>query len=113
MKRIKENRQLLDLISKCKNSKDRKVFLQKGSDEFIKAIIEIVLNVLKGNVDLTEKIKKKLKKYKRVMRKIICPKVSLKFKRRVLIQKGGFLNVILPALIGGVLSFIFEKKKNE
>jgi hypothetical protein len=44
---------------------------------------------------------------------MICPKVSLKLKRRALIQKGGFLNVILPAVIGGVLSYIFEKKKNE
>jgi hypothetical protein len=110
MKRIKENIQLLDLISKCKKAKDRKVFLEKGSDEFIKAIIEILLNVLKGNVSVSDKIKKQLKKYKRILRALICPKVSLKAKRRVLIQKGGFLNIILPAVIGGVLSYLFEKK---
>jgi hypothetical protein len=111
MDRIKENKQLLDLISKCKNRNERKVFLEKGSDEFIKAILEILLNVAKGNVNITDKIKKKLKKYKRIIRMLICPKVSLKLKRQTLIQKGGFLNVILPAVIGGVLSYIFEKKK--
>jgi hypothetical protein len=53
MLRIKENKHLLNLISKCKNVKERKVLLEKGSDEFIKAIIEIILNILKGNVPIS------------------------------------------------------------
>ena len=110
MKRIKENKELLKIISKCSKAKDRKVLLQKGSDEFIKSILEIVLNIVKGNVKIPDSAKRKLKKYKKVLRQLICPNTSLKFKRRTLIQKGGFLTTLLPTIIGGVLSYIFSKK---
>lgn len=109
MKRIVDNKKLLKIISKCSN-KHRKVFLKEGDDEFIKSIIEIVLNVLRGNVKLCPKLEKALKKYKNTMRKLICLKTPLKQKRQLLVQKGGFLSILLPSLISGVLSHIFSKK---
>jgi hypothetical protein len=97
------------LLSNCKSKKLRKIILKHCDDDLLKAIIEIVLNVLKGNVDICEKTKLGLKKYKKSMRKLICPQLSLKAKRKVVQQSGGFLNILLPTIIGGVLSHIFQK----
>lgn len=109
MKRIKQNKFYLLLLADCKSKKFKKTLLENCSNDALKAILEIVLNVMKGNVELGEKIRRKLKKYKKSLRKLICPQLSLKSKRKVLIQSGGFLNILLPTLIGGILSKILEK----
>lgn len=109
--RIKNNKELISFFSKLKKNSEKKVLLQNGSDEFIKALLEILLNVMNGNVQISNKVKKSLKKYKKVLRRLLCPNVSLKSKRRALIQTGGFLTTLLPIVIGGVLDFIFKQKK--
>ena len=97
MDRICKHRQSLQHIcynAKCKKS--RFSMLKGCSPEFIKAITDIVHNVLQGNIKVRNK--KKLSKYKQTLRHIVKPSVSLANKRRVLIQKGGFLPFLAPLI---------------
>lgn len=108
LNRIKNNKELIKLFLKCKTANEKKFFLKKGSDEFIKSILEIVINVMQGNIQLSQTIKDKLKKYIKVLRRLICSAVPLQTKRQILVQKGGFLTTLLPLVIGGVLDFVFK-----
>jgi hypothetical protein len=112
MKRIEKNKFYLLLLADCKSKKFKRTLLENCGTDALKAILEIVLNVMKGNVKVSEKVRRKLKKYKSSLRKLICPQLSLKSKRKVLIQSGGFLNILLPTLIGGILNHILQKNEH-
>lgn len=108
MKRIRKNKDLIYLLSQCP-AKFQKSLLKQSDDELIEAILEIILNTLRGNASIDSETKSRLKKYKKALRKLICPYRSLKCKRKVLVQSGGFLSILLPVVINGVLSHIFKK----
>lgn len=99
MKRLKINRHILHLL---KNSKPKfqRVIIKHCEPDVIKTICEISLNILNGNCKLNKKTKNQLKRYKRELRSLICYKKSINNKRKIIVQKGGFL----PTLIGAVLS---------
>jgi len=112
MKRIRKNKELIYLLSKSP-SKIQRAIIRHTDDELIHAIIEIVLNTLKGNCCIKGDTKCQLKKYKKTLRKLICPFTPIQDKRKLLIQSGGFLSILLPTLVSGVLSHIFQKLGNE
>lgn len=112
MERIENNKDLLKICATC-TKKERNLLFKKGSDDFIRSVLEIVLNLMKGNIKICKKTKHKLKKYKKVFRKLLCPNITLKLKRKELVQNGGFLSILLPTVINGILSYIFNKRKNE
>lgn len=97
-------KELENSIIKLKNyysssKKEQKRILRKKSDKkIIEVIKDIVLNLLNGNLDLTEKEKIKLSKYKYTLRKIINTKPLCK-SREIIVQKGGFLSVLIPGAI--------------
>lgn len=78
----------------------RKAIIKNSNPEVIKAISEISHNTLKGNNKICAKTKQKLSGYKRQLRVLACPKQTINAKRKTIIQRGGFL----PLLIGSVLS---------
>ena len=74
------------------------------------SINECVLNTL--NVELTRKESEALEKFKYLLRKLLKRK-SIKLK--ILLQEGGFLQVLLPSaisLIGTLLEY-FVNRRNE
>ena len=87
----------------------RKLIVSKGDKNFYRAICVIILNILQGKIKLTEKETLLLQKYKNYLRKIIEP--STVKRKRILIQKGGFLSTLLPILLNGIS--IFTAIKNE
>ena len=101
MNRIKNNKDFLNLLCKSKK-KFRKFLIQNASKEQIYSICEIVLNILNGNLKVSDK--NKLSKKRKLLRKII-QKSSLK-KKRYLIQKGGFLEILIPSIVSGLASII-------
>lgn len=101
MKRIRANKFLLYALQSAK-PKLFKSIIENSDRGLILAICEIIYNVLRGNVRLNNRTKNKLKRYKKVLRCIACPKQSISSKRRIIKQKGG--GVILPLIIGSVLS---------
>jgi hypothetical protein len=69
MNRVIENKDLLHVLSKA-NPKLRNAILLNSNDDFIKAVLEIIMNTINGNVKICDKIKKKLKKYKSYLREL-------------------------------------------
>jgi hypothetical protein len=88
---------------------EKKDFKKNISKDFCKVIIEIVGNLLKGNLRLSNETKQLLEKYKSRMRQLICVNRSLDDKKTI-IQSGGFLAEILkiigPTLFKELLSRI-------
>ncbi len=81
----------LPLLQVLANSKPqiRNAIVQHGPTDLIKAISEIVLNVLKGVIKITPRQRKRLARYKNKLRALTNNKVSEKTKRKFLSQKGG------------------------
>lgn len=102
----KEQLQQLELLNICPQ-KLRKNLLKNINQEGIKAICECCLNVLHGNIPLSEKQKGSLSKHKRTLRTLAERKVALSKKRKLIIQKGGFLNILIPTALS-VLSTLFH-----
>jgi hypothetical protein len=98
MKKVAKNLNHLELVGCCK-SKLRKAILKNSDKDLIITICECVYNLLCGNVITDRKILKKLESHKKTMRKLVSSNDSIESKRNLLIQKGGFLPIIIPTIL--------------
>ena len=108
MKRLKVNKHILHVLRDCKPQL-RKALLKSSSPEIIKTLCEIILNTLNGNNKISDQCKNKLGKYKRILRSLACPKLKISSKRKILIQKGGFLPVLIGTVLSGLIGEIINK----
>jgi hypothetical protein len=112
MNRVKKNNNLLELVATSKKKLRNSII--KGSDkEFIYSICECILNVMNGNIKLDKKTFDKLKVYKQTFKKLL-KKSKLNEKKNLIVQKGGFLEFLIPAVISGISSIVsslIEKNK--
>lgn len=83
----------------------RKKLISAADKDLIHCIAECSLNVLNGNVKLTDSEKNKLKKHKKTLRKLARNNGGLKSKKKA-VQKGGaaFLPALLAPIVGGLIS---------
>jgi len=86
----------------------RHALLASANDEFIKAIVECAINTLNGNHKLSKEEKNKLGKYNNLLRALIDLKFSFKSKRKLLIQKGGFIFPMLTSILSGVIGTLIN-----
>ena len=73
------------------------------------------MNTLNGNVELGPRDKEKLEKFKYSLRKLLKKK-SIKLKKKILLQEGGFLQVLLPSaitLIGTLIEHLVNRKETK
>ena len=97
MEKLDKNFEKLKLLSCCsKKIKDN--CINNSNRELIKTIEECVFNTLNGNINFPLKDKRRLQKFKYPLRKFIKTK-SQKNKKKILIQQGGFLQILLPSAI--------------
>ena len=96
----------LRLLQICPN-RERSKLIRKLPNSCIKSVCECVLNVLQGRIRLSKQQKAKLSRHKHTLRKVIYKKTSLASKRRLIIQKGGFLQYLIPAALS-TLSTLFH-----
>lgn len=94
-----------DLIKVLAKPKYRKAILLHADKKLINAVCEIVYNVLKNNINISDKEKAQLVKNRHFLRKL-CEKSSFSHKKKILVQKGGFLQYLIPAVIGGIAQII-------
>ena len=94
---VKRALPLLQTLAEAK-PKFKKAIIKHASPELLKAISEIVLNMLKGIIPLSPQQKQRLSRYKNVFRALAKKGISAVKKRKLLIQKGGGagLAVLLP-----------------
>lgn len=105
--RVKRNLSMLRWLSKA-NPKARKVVLRSADRDLVDCLCECALNILNGNVPLTQAQKRRLSKYKLVLRRMASGKrSSLKAKRR-LIQTGGFIAGILPVVLKALTPLLLK-----
>lgn len=108
--RVKRNLHLLSSIAACKKCL-RNSIIQKGSKDFIESIIECIDNLLQNNIPLSESEFEKVSKYKSTLRKLV-KKSSLVDKKKLLTQRGGFLQFLLPAAVSIISSLVSDAIKS-
>ena len=96
---LKTHKDLLSALHTLK-PKYKIALLKSCNEDEINCICECIHNVLQGKVPLEENNKKKLKKYKSVLRKLVR-KGTNKIRKNILVQKGG---AFLPIILGSILS---------
>lgn len=104
---LNTHKDLLSALHKLK-PKYRTALLKSCDKEEINCICECIHNVLQGKVPIEDKNKKKLKKYKTVLRKLV-KKGTNKIRKNIIIQKGG---AFLPIILGSILSGIVQSLVN-
>ena len=105
----KHNFELLKILSNCKKGIRNKI-IKKADNTLLVNLCECVINTLNGNIKQSDSNLYQLKKYKKSLRKIIKLK-KLKSKKKVFLQEGGFLQILLPTAISLITSFIDNFKK--
>jgi hypothetical protein len=80
----------------------RKQYLMSASPREIGSLLECTLNVCNGNIPLTSRQLNSLKKHKKVIKQLSFGKSKFQNKKRLLVQKGGFL----PLIASAALSFL-------
>ena len=106
MNRLKSQLHYLHVLKDAK-PQARRAFLTSADDDLIKAI-ECAINTLNGNHELTKEDKGKLSKYKKRLRALVNPKISFKSKRKLLVQKGGFIVPLLTSILSGVIGSLIS-----
>ena len=101
---LKNQQDLLKALAHCK-IKIRTAILKNADKDLVDAICQCVFNLLSGNINMSSSEKEKLVKYKISLRKLV-QKSTLKQKKKILVQKGGFLQYLIPAAIEGISSII-------
>ena len=89
----------------------KKMILRYAPDDTILKLCEVVYNILKGVIPLTKRQKQNLGSKKRVLRKLVHPKLTVPQRRRILTnQQGGILPILplLAPLLGAVASPILK-----
>jgi hypothetical protein len=108
-----KNRDFLSLLSKNKKKKQRNQLIDIANGSQIKSVTECVMNLLSGNIPLSKHQLSQLKKHRKQMRELTKRQLSIKRKKQILKQKGGFLGAILPlavSAIGSLLPGLFSSK---
>ena len=94
------------LVSKNCTKLNQQDLLKRAKGPFINKICECILNITEGRVKISSQDLEKLKPYKNLFRKLIKKNIKIKEKKKLIIQKGGFLQILIPAIISGLASII-------
>ena len=105
MKNIKKCFSDLTFLKNC-NHKVRRLVIKHADKNLIIAITECLYNFLIGNVHVDNKVLKRLKKHKSNIRTLVDKKSCVNKKREILVQKGGFLPIILPSIIATITGLL-------
>ena len=84
---------------------ERKKFIKTCGGKFIHELCECIKNLLKGNVPVKLAHLNCLQRHKQSLRALSQKKTSLSARKKIL-QKGGFLGILLKPLIGGLVSLL-------
>ena len=99
-KHLKKHIHVLHVLGHC-NDKLRKHVIEQSGDGLTKVLCEAVKNSLMSNgcIKHNQHEKGKLRKHKSTFIKLIDKKVPIQKKKKMLIQKGGFLPFIIKPLL--------------
>lgn len=113
MERVLRNKTFLKFLN-ISNKKLKKHIISCASKDQIYSLCDCVFNILNGNIPLNKDHELLLYKKRNCLR-ILLRKSSVKKKKKIL-QTGGFLGILVPAIISGLSSIIsafISKPDNE
>jgi len=99
VKKILRNKDYLKSLIKT-SPKNRKLLIKAATPDQLGSLIEATLNVANSNVPVSIKTRSKLRKYKGAIQKVAFSKGNKCKRKRILIQQGGFLPVLLSSVLG-------------
>ena len=102
-KELKKYKKILKLITQHKPHPCCYKLIDKADNKLLKFICECALNIDEGNIPLTFKQYKSLRKFKPHIKTLKSKKTSKKIKKKIL-QEGGFL----PALAIPILTALLK-----
>ena len=88
----------------------RKAIISNCTKDLLNNISECVLNVLNGNIQLSNCAKRKLKKRKSNLRSLVDKRLPLTAKKRSILQRGGFLLPLLIGVLPTLVSLLFRTR---
>jgi len=97
--RLKRNISFLRQLKQASVRK-RKLLIAAARPDHLKCIAECAHNIVRGNVRISKGQKKKLKKHAKFIRLIAQKRFSLPKKKRLLVQRGGFLPALIAPILG-------------
>lgn len=103
--RLKRNFKLLRYLKKVKKQR-RSSVLKSAKKDLILCICDCANNILRGNVRLKERDRKALRRHKKSLRLLATQRTGLEKKRKFLVQKGGFLPLLLAPIISAAGSLL-------
>lgn len=106
--RLDKYASLLRKLSSTSSAKIRKNLIRKADPCFIEILRECALNVLRKNLPVPADRLRKLKRHAKAMVYVAKPRKSVRRTQRALEQKGGFLPLILPAVVSLLSGFAGE-----
>ena len=110
MRRIKPNFHKLHTLKDAR-PKLRKAIISNCDKDLVNYVSECALNLLHGNVKLSDCARKKLRKYRHQLRTVIDRRVPLARKKKLIVQSGGFLVPLLTAVLPTLASLIYDGLK--
>ena len=100
----------LKLVSNLSNQNRRRVLRELGGDKTVyNALNEIAHNTIKGKVKLNKSQSRKLKPHRKILENLCKPtnRNCSKKRKSLIVQSGGFLPILIPAL-ATILSTIIK-----
>ena len=110
LKNILKHKNCLLYLSSLKNKKSREGVLHNCQKSVIEAICDSIFNILNGNIEIDENIKRKLYLAKATLRKLIQVS-SIDTKKKIIAQRGGFLQLLIPTVIEAITLLISSSLK--
>lgn len=104
----------LQAVSSC-NGRKRKHLLCKASNDNIKDVCEVVLNLMRGHIPLDQVTFNRFKRESEALKPLVNQRVALYKKRKIINQKGGLIGhvaaIALPVVASLLLKALKKKKK--
>lgn len=88
------------------NRKHQRALLRRASPGVLKLIAECCLNFCRGRFRLSPAKVRKLRRHRHVIRELAKRRTSSQRRKQLILQKGGFLSLLLPgavSLLGSLL----------
>lgn len=97
------------MLNKAKCELTRLLLKHSSSEECL-SVLEIVLNTINGNIPVSKYLKRKLKKYKKILRDLVNSNINLQAKRKKLIKIFKTIKLILKNFNSAPISKQFKNE---
>ena len=108
-----QRKDFLKLLANSRSAKRRKHIIDSARPADIAAVSECALNLIKNNIPLSDKNYKKFYKCKHDIRSLARKHTSLRKKKLIIHQKGGFLSTLIPLAISAISAIVKSIKSHK